>query len=69
MQLLETLRVEACAEALCQKGCRQVRRDILVLESGGELPETRGLTRHQRAILLAELRQIMAVYDGRCRID
>jgi hypothetical protein len=59
---------EARLEALCAKGCRQVRRDIVALESGAELPETQGLTADERTRLLAELKQIMAVYGDSCRL-
>nr|WP_207280900.1 hypothetical protein [Thiocystis violacea] len=61
--------VEARLEILCGKGCQQVRRDIAALESGAELPETRGLTPAERHRLLAELKQIMAVYGDACRLD
>lgn len=60
--------LEARLELLCAKGCRQVRRDIAALESGTELPETQGLTADERAWLLAELKQIMAVYGDTCRL-
>ena len=69
MRPLDASAIEACLEALCAKGCRQVRRDIATLESGAELPETMGLTSEQRAWLLNELKQIMAVYGDACRLD
>ena len=62
-------RVEARVETICLKGCRQVRRDIVLLESGIEIPEVRGLAPEERRLLLMELRQIMAVYGDSCRID
>ncbi len=62
-------RVEARVETICLKGCRQVRRDIALLESGAEIPETRGLVPEERRLLLCELKQIMAVYGDSCRID
>jgi hypothetical protein len=62
-------RVEARVEAVCLKGCRQVRRDIVLLESGAEIPEAQGLAPDERRLLLAELKQIMAVYGDTCRID
>ena len=65
---LDDSSLEARLEALCAKGCRQVRRDIAVLESGAELPETQVLTADERAWMLAELRQIMAVYGDSCRL-
>lgn len=65
---LDDSSLEARLETLCAKGCRQVRRDILALEAGAELPETQGLTSDERAWLLAELKQIMAVYGDSCRL-
>jgi hypothetical protein len=61
--------LDARIEAICMRGCRQVRADIEILERGGTLPETRGLSGAQRDALLSELRAIMAVYGDRCRID
>ncbi|EGV18917.1 hypothetical protein [Thiocapsa marina] len=68
MQTLEQCRVDARIEAVCSKGCRQVRQDIAALEAGAELPETRDLTEEERNILLRELKQIMAVYGDACRL-
>ena len=62
-------RVEARVEAVCQKGCRQVRRDIATLLGGGEIAEAWGLSPTERARLLAELEQIMAVYGDTCSVD
>lgn len=62
-------RVDARVEAICIKGCRQVRRDIALLESGSPIPEVQGLALNERRLLLAELKQIMAVYGDSCRID
>jgi hypothetical protein len=61
--------LEARIEAICARGCQRVRADIATLEQGGELPETRGLAASERGLILNELRQIMAVYGDRCRID
>jgi hypothetical protein len=68
MQAFELPRVEAHVEAVCQQGCRQVRQAITILELGGDVPETRGLTLDERLALLAELKAIMAVYGDACRI-
>ena len=60
--------LEWCVELICNKGCRAVRTDIEALEQGlpveglGELPE--GLRRQ----VLAELKEIMAVYGDSCRL-
>ena len=69
MESDEDRRLEARLDALCGKGCRQVWHDIDALESGRELPETRGLTEKERRWLLAELKKIMAVYGERCEAD
>jgi hypothetical protein len=61
--------LEARLEALCQKGCRHVWGDIAALERGESLPETRDLTAAEVLWLLAELKQVMAVYGARCSAD
>jgi hypothetical protein len=68
MERYDKLRLEARLEALCEKGCRHVWGDIEALEHGHDLPETEGLSADERRWLLAELKQIMAVYGGRCGI-
>jgi hypothetical protein len=60
--------VDARIEAVCSKGCSQVRQDIAALEAGAELPETRDLSEEERSTLLRELKQIMAVYGDACRL-
>jgi hypothetical protein len=66
VESFEKLRLEARLESLCEKGCRHVWRDIEALERGDELTETKGLSPAERRWLLAELKQIMAVYGDRC---
>lgn len=66
MESYEKLRLEARLESLCEKGCRHVWKDIEALEQGRELDETRDLSETERRWLLAELKQIMAVYGDRC---
>jgi hypothetical protein len=60
--------LEARLEALCQKGCRQVWGEIAALERGEALAETRDLTPGEIGWLLAELKQVMAVYGARCSV-
>jgi hypothetical protein len=60
--------VDARIEAVCSKGCSQVRQDIASLEAGVQLPETRDLSDDERTTLLRELKQIMAVYGDACRL-
>ncbi len=59
-------RVEHAVEALCHRGCRAVWEIIDTLESGGEVPETIDLTGAEVDAVIAELRVIMAVYEGSC---
>jgi hypothetical protein len=66
VQSFEKLRLEARLESLCEKGCRHVWRDIEALERGDVLIETQDLSPAERRWLLAELKQIMAVYGDRC---
>ncbi len=63
------LQVENCLEKLCTQGCRQVTKMITLLESGKSLPHCR-LNHQQYALLLEELKSIMAVYDetGSCTL-
>lgn len=53
-----------CLEALCQCGCDAVLATIATMEAGQTVPQTEQLTEEERAMLLAELKSIMAVYDG-----
>jgi hypothetical protein len=62
-------RLEARLEALCEKGCRHVWGDIAALDRGEHLPETLDLTAVEVRWLLAELKQVMAVYGARCSAD
>jgi hypothetical protein len=68
VQTHEQCRVDARIEAVCSKGCSQVRQDIAALEAGAQLPETSGLSEEERSLLLGELKQIMAVYGDACRL-
>jgi hypothetical protein len=61
--------IEVRLETLCEKGCRHVWGDIAALERGESLPETRDLTPAEVRWLLAELKQVMAVYGARCSAD
>jgi len=61
-------RVDSCVEALCQKGCRNVWGDIEALESGRQLPESKGLTEDEIQAVILELKSIMSVYEGSCPV-
>ena len=58
--------VEKSVEMLCDKGCRSVWADIDALEAGEPLPEVEGLSREELALVIKELKVIMAVYQGSC---
>ena len=60
--------IDECVERLCQKGCRSVREDILLLERGVVLPELSALDDLARQAVLKELRSIMAVYGDSCPV-
>lgn len=62
-------RIEARLESMCEKGCRRVWGDIAALERGESLPETQDLNPGEIRWLLAELKQVMAVYGARCSAD
>ena len=68
VESFEKFRLEARLESLCEKGCRQVWRDIQILERGDDLKEIQDLSAAERRWLLTELKQIMAVYGGRCSV-
>ncbi|RMG28365.1 MAG: hypothetical protein D6721_08575 [Gammaproteobacteria bacterium] len=56
-------------DLLCARGCRAVTACIDLLEQGVEETAWAHLDASERARLLEELRAIMAVYGGRCRVD
>jgi hypothetical protein len=57
--------VSYCLEVLALKGCTTIWRIIEDLEQGKEVEETASLSEEERAAVLAELKSIMAVYQGR----
>ena len=61
--------VDNVVELLCQKGCRAVWSDIASIESGDRLIELRDLSTAEVAAVLAELKAVMAVYEGTCGVD
>lgn len=58
--------VEQCVEKMCHKGCRAVWSDIDALEAGKRLAEVEGLSEAEVYAVIAELKSIMAVYQGTC---
>jgi len=65
---MQNTTIESCIEAICQKGCQQVRRDIRLLEQGRSLPELSHLDIDDRRHVLSELKAVMAVYGDSCRL-
>jgi hypothetical protein len=61
--------VEYSIERLCHKGCKAVWGVIHALEQGQSLEETQGLSEEEIGQVLAELKAIMAVYEGSCSTD
>jgi hypothetical protein len=59
-------KLQQCVESLCGEGCQAVYGYIEQLEHGGSVPQTELLTYEERQHVLAELKSIMAVYDGKC---
>jgi hypothetical protein len=62
---MDSSKVNQCVEALCKCGCEAVRATITSMEMGAELEQTRDLDEQEAAIVLDELKAIMAVYDDR----
>ncbi len=60
--------VEQAVEMLCLKGCKALWADIAFMEKGGVLPELANLDEGQRREVLAEIKSIMAVYEGSCSL-
>ncbi len=60
--------VDACVEHICNKGCREVRKDIATMEQGGTPEGAETLNTRQKARVLTELKTIMSVYGTECRI-
>ncbi|OOZ34321.1 hypothetical protein [Solemya velesiana gill symbiont] len=65
---MQRTKIDACVEAICNKGCQEVRQDISLLEQGDNPPELKNFTNEERMKVLTELKTIMAVYGDTCRI-
>ncbi len=59
-------RVDRTIDVICHQGCRAVWGFIDALEAGTLRPEYAHLDAAERALLLAELHDIMQVYGDRC---
>ncbi|MCW8890108.1 MAG: hypothetical protein OQL20_05550 [Sedimenticola sp.] len=60
--------IDASVEAICIKGCREVRRDIQLLEAGKTPDELSHHTQQAKMLILEELKVIMSVYGDNCRV-
>lgn len=60
--------VEHAVEILCHRGCQAVWGVIGALERGETLPETAGLEAFEVRAVIGELKSIMSVYAGKCRL-
>lgn len=60
--------VDQAVEMLCLKGCKALWADIAFMENGGVPPELENLDHAQRERVLAEIKSIMAVYEGSCSL-
>lgn len=65
---MQNMTVDACIEAICEKGCQEVRREIALLERGETLPELSHLSLKAQQSVLDELKTIMSVYGASCRV-
>lgn len=57
--------VDQCVDDLCALGCNGVREAMAALEAGQAAVGTEHLDKDDRARVLAELKDVMAVYDAR----
>lgn len=62
---LENQKVQQCVDALCLNGCNAVRAAIEAMELGLPQQCEASLSDEEKALVLAELKSIMAVYDDR----
>ena len=56
--------IQAVIDSVCELGCERVNEIIASLESGESVSEISGLDDSDQHCVLAELKAIMAVYDG-----
>lgn len=66
VHVLSDNNIEKTVELICQKGCKAVWTDIAILEQGEMVEEATGLVATDIVVVVAELKSIMAVYDGTC---
>ena len=52
-------------ESICEKGCSQVNELLDKAENGSEIQELSEFSRNEVSIIIDELSEIMAVYEGK----
>lgn len=62
---MTTPKIDHAVSQICDLGCVQIRILIGQLESGATTPETIGFDEADRLAVLAELKNIMSIYDQR----
>lgn len=63
---VDPARVDACVEAISGQGCQAVHDIIERIQQGRPEPFTEALNPGERARVLADLREVMAIYAS-CR--
>ncbi len=66
---VERMRIDACVELICARGCKSVWRDIERLKEGMFPPGYEDLSGPARLEVIRQLSQVMQVYSGRCSVD
>ncbi len=62
-------RVDSSVEQICDQGCKVVWGYIAMLERGEHPPEVENLQPGEVALVLSELKAVMACYQGSCSAD
>ena len=55
--------VEEHVEHICEQGCRVVRKAIEDFDHGQQIADLQNLSHTERDLVMAELKDIMAVYE------
>lgn len=61
---MDETQLDTCVTQICECGCTYVREVIAILQAHGASLETQDATPVQRAHILQQLQDIMAVYDA-----
>ena len=55
--------IQTIVEDLCETGCERVNEIIETLAKGADIKKTAALSERERKQVLAELKNVMSVYD------